>query len=104
MAIARTCCPWSTARRWILDPSHRYAASGIDESMSVDGCLHSLFGASKLSADLIVQEYGRYFGLNTVCFRGGCLTGPGHAGAQLHGFLAYLARCAVRGDEYTVLG
>ncbi len=91
-------------RRWVLDPSHPYAANGIDESMSVDACLHSLFGASKLSADLLVQEYGRYFGLQTVCFRGGCLTGPGHSGAQLHGFLAYLARCAVRGDQYIVLG
>jgi CDP-paratose 2-epimerase len=91
-------------QRWMLAPSHRFAANGIDESMSVDGCLHSLFGTSKLSADLLVQEYGRYFGLKTVCFRGGCLTGPGHSGAQLHGFLAYLALCAVRGERYTVLG
>jgi len=72
--------------------------------MSVDSCLHSLFGASKLAADVVVQEYGRYFGMRTVCFRGGCLTGPGHAGTKLHGFLAYLAKCAVTGEPYTVLG
>jgi CDP-paratose 2-epimerase len=72
--------------------------------MSVDSCLHSLFGASKLAADVLVQEYGHYFGMRTACFRGGCLTGPGHAGTKLHGFLAYLARCAVTGDPYTVLG
>jgi CDP-paratose 2-epimerase len=92
------------AKRWTLDPTHRFAAHGIDETMSVDGCLHSLFGASKLSADILVQEYGRYFGLNTACFRGGCLTGPSHSGTALHGFLGYLARCAIRGDAYTVLG
>jgi CDP-paratose 2-epimerase len=90
--------------RWEVSPEHRFAAHGIDESMSVDLCLHSLFGASKLSADVVVQEYGRYFGMNTACFRGGCLTGPGHSGAKLHGFLAYLAKCAVAGDPYTVLG
>ena len=77
-------------KRWELDPSHAYAEHGIDEQMSVDQSQHSLFGASKLAADVLVQEYGRYFGLQTVCFRGGCLTGPGHAGAELHGFLAYL--------------
>ena len=66
--------------------------------------MHSLFGVSKLSADVMVQEFGRYFGMNTVCFRGGCLTGPGHSGAQLHGFLAYLARCAVTDTEYTIIG
>lgn len=90
--------------RWEIDPKHRFAAHGIDESMSVDSSLHSLFGASKLAADILVQEYGRYFGMRTACFRGGCLTGPGHAGAMLHGFLAYLARCAVTGRPYTVLG
>ncbi|HTV43710.1 MAG TPA: NAD-dependent epimerase/dehydratase family protein [Stellaceae bacterium] len=90
--------------RWEVSPEHRYAAHGIDESMNVDSCLHSLFGASKLAADVIVQEYGRYFGMRTVCFRGGCLTGPGHAGTKLHGFLAYLAKCAVAGDPYTVFG
>src|SRR5437868_14957288 len=72
--------------------------------MSIDGSLHSLFGVSKAAADLMVQEYGRYFGLRTVCFRGGCLTGPGHAGAALHGFLSYLMKCAVSGEPYSVLG
>jgi CDP-paratose 2-epimerase len=90
--------------RWEVSPEHPYAAHGIDESMSVDGCLHSLFGASKLSADVVVQEYGRYFGMRTACFRGGCLTGPGHSGTMLHGFLAYLAKCAVTGVPYTVFG
>lgn len=90
--------------RWEVNPEHPFAEHGIDESMSVDGCLHSLFGASKLAADILVQEYGRYFGMCTVCFRGGCLTGPGHSGTMLHGFLAYLARCAVTGQPYTVLG
>ncbi len=77
---------------------------GIDTSMSIDRSTHSLFGVSKVAADLAVQEYGRYFGLPTVCFRGGCLTGPNHAGAQLHGFLSYLMRCAVAGEPYTVFG
>ncbi|MDK9720542.1 MAG: NAD-dependent epimerase/dehydratase family protein [Rhodospirillales bacterium] len=90
--------------RWELDPSHRWAAHGIDESMSIDDSMHSLFGVSKAAADLMVQEYGRYFGMKTSCFRGGCLTGPGHSGAQLHGFLSYLVKCAVTGDRYTVLG
>jgi CDP-paratose 2-epimerase len=90
--------------RWELSPGHPFAAHGIDETMSVDLCLHSLFGASKLAADVVVQEYGRYFGMRTACFRGGCLTGPGHAGTKLHGFLAYLAKCAVTGNSYTVLG
>ena len=89
--------------RWEIDPSHPYK-NGIPESMSVDGCLHSLFGASKLAADILVQEYGRYFGLRTTCFRGGCLTGPNHSGTQLHGFLAYLMKCAVTGAPYTVFG
>lgn len=87
-----------------MAPEHPFAEHGIDESMSIDQSLHSLFGASKVSADVLVQEYGRYFGLNTVCFRGGCLTGPAHSGAQLHGFLSYLVRCAVQGQRYTVLG
>ncbi len=90
--------------RWEVDPGHPFAAHGIDESMSVDRCLHSLFGAGKLAADVLVQEYGRYFGLKTGCFRGGCLTGPGHSGAQLHGFLSYLVKCAVTRERYTVLG
>ncbi len=86
-----------------LPAGHRYA-EGIDTSMSIDTCLHSVFGVSKASADLLVQEYGRYFGLPTVCFRGGCLTGPNHAGARLHGFLSYLMRCTVTGEPYTVYG
>ena len=90
--------------RWEVSPEHPFAAHGIDENMSVDSCLHSLFGASKLAADVLVQEYGRYFGMRTACFRGGCLTGPGHSGTELHGFLAYLAKCAVTGDPYTVFG
>jgi CDP-paratose 2-epimerase len=91
-------------RRWEVSPKHPFAEHGIDETMRVDATLHSLFGASKLAADVVVQEYGRYFGMHTACFRGGCLTGPGHAGTKLHGFLAYLAKCAVTGEPYTVLG
>ena len=72
--------------------------------MSIDRSTHSLFGVSKAAADLLVQEYGRYFDMPTVCFRGGCLTGPGHAGAELHGFLAYLMKCVVTGTPYTVFG
>ena len=86
-----------------IDPSHPYSR-GIDETMSVDQTKHSLFGASKLAADLLVQEYGRYFGLRTVCFRGGCLTGPAHAGTELHGFLAYLMKCTALGLPYRVFG
>lgn len=77
---------------------------GIAESCRVDACLHSVFGASKLAADVMVQEYGRYFGLPTVCFRGGCLTGPNHSGAELHGFLAYLARAVLEGRTYRIFG
>jgi CDP-paratose 2-epimerase len=77
---------------------------GIDTTMSIDATLHSLFGASKAAADLLVQEYGRYFGMPTVCFRAGCLTGPNHAGTMLHGFLAYLMKCTVSGEPYTVFG
>ncbi len=86
-----------------LPPTHRYH-QGIDTSMSIDASTHSLFGVSKTAGDLLVQEYGRYFGMPTVCFRGGCLTGPNHAGARLHGFLSYLMRCAITGDPYTVYG
>jgi CDP-paratose 2-epimerase len=89
--------------RWEIDPTHEYW-EGIDERMSIDQTLHSLFGASKVAADVLVQEYGRYFGMKTACFRGGCLTGPNHSGAQLHGFLAYLMRCTVTGRSYTVFG
>jgi CDP-paratose 2-epimerase len=90
--------------RWELDPHHPFAARGIDETMSIDASTHSLFGVSKASADLMVQEYGRYFGINTACFRGGCLTGGGHSGTALHGFLAYLMKCTVTGRPYTVFG
>jgi CDP-paratose 2-epimerase len=91
-------------RRWSIAEGHPYSGNGIDEKMSIDASVHSLFGASKAAADLLVQEYGRYFGLNTGCFRGGCLTGPGHSGAQLHGFLSYLVKCAVTDTPYTVFG
>src|SRR5581483_1399078 len=86
-----------------LPEGPRYARR-IDTSMSIDCSTHSLFGVSKAAADLLVQEYGRYFEMPTVCFRGGCLTGPNHAGAKLHGFLSYLMRCTVTGDPYTVFG
>ena len=89
--------------RWEIDPSHAYA-DGIREDMSIDQSTHSLFGASKVAADVLVQEYGRYFGMKTACFRGGCLTGPSHSGTQLHGFLAYLMKCAVTRTPYTVFG
>ena len=90
-------------RRLELPEDHRYHR-GIDTSMSIDSCTHSLFGVSKTAADLLVQEYGRYFQMPTVCFRGGCLTGPNHAGTQLHGFLSYLMRCTMTGEPYTVFG
>ncbi len=86
-----------------LPKSHPYY-QGIDTSMSIDASTHSLFGVSKAAADLLVQEYGYYFGMPTVCFRGGCLTGPQHAGAKLHGFLAYLMKCTVTSTPYTVFG
>jgi CDP-paratose 2-epimerase len=86
-----------------LPEDHKWHG-GIDTTMSIDHCMHSLFGVSKAAADLMVQEYGRYFDMPTVCFRGGCLTGPAHAGAKLHGFLSYLMRCTVTGDPYTVFG
>lgn len=90
-------------QRLELPEEHEYH-KGIDTSMSIDNCLHSLFGASKAAADLLVQEYGRYFEMPTVCFRGGCLTGPNHAGTRLHGFLSYLMRCTMTGDPYVVYG
>jgi CDP-paratose 2-epimerase len=90
--------------RWEVDESHPYYKNGIDESMSVDQTKHSLFGASKLAADVLVQEYGRYFNMKTACFRGGCLTGPGHSSTELHGFLAYLMKCNVTGKPYTIFG
>ncbi|MGD0104049.1 MAG: NAD-dependent epimerase/dehydratase family protein [Rhodopila sp.] len=93
-----------TDTRYELSLDHPWAERGIPEEMGIDNCLHSLFGASKVAADVLVQEYGRYFGMKTACFRGGCLTGPGHSGAQLHGFMAYLVRCAVTDQPYTVFG
>ncbi len=90
--------------RWEIDTKHPYYEHGIDENMSIDHTKHSLFGASKVAADVLVQEYGRYFNMNTGIFRGGCLTGPNHSGTQLHGFLAYLMRCAITGNHYTIFG
>lgn len=90
--------------RWEISEDHTYFMNGIDEQMSIDHTKHSLFGASKVAADVLVQEYGRYFGLKTGIFRGGCLTGPNHSGAQLHGFLAYLMKCAITGHHYTIFG
>ncbi len=90
--------------RWEIADDHPYHSHGIDESMSIDHCKHSLFGASKVAADVLVQEYGRYFDMKTACFRGGCLTGPRHSGAQLHGFLSWLVKCCITGEPYTVFG
>jgi CDP-paratose 2-epimerase len=90
--------------RWECDISHAYGEHGIDESMSIDQCKHSVFGASKVAADVMVQEYGRYFDMKTAVFRGGCLTGPGHSGAELHGFLSYLMKCAITGTQYRIFG
>jgi len=91
-------------KRWELSQDHEYFDLGIDEEMSIDNSKHSIFGASKVAADIMVQEYGKYFGMNTGVFRGGCLTGPNHAGTQLHGFLSYLVKCAMEGTEYTIFG
>ena len=91
------------ATRYEIEASHSYAL-GIREDMSIDQSLHSLFGASKVAADLLVQEYGRYFGMRTHCFRGGTLTGPHHSATQLHGFLAYVMRCTMEATPYTVFG
>jgi CDP-paratose 2-epimerase len=89
--------------RYELPASHKFY-NGIDETMSIDQTKHSLFGVSKTSADLMVQEYGRYFGIKTGVFRGGCLTGPSHAGAELHGFLSYLIKCFILKKQYTIFG
>ena len=89
--------------RFDIAPTSRYK-NGINESMSIDDCKHSLFGASKVAADILVQEYGRYFSLATTVLRGGCLTGPSHSGTKLHGFLSYLMRCAITKKEYTIIG
>jgi CDP-paratose 2-epimerase len=90
--------------RWEIKDDHPFSKFGIDETMSIDHSKHSLFGASKVAADVLVQEYGKYFGMNTAVFRGGCLTGPAHNGAELHGFLAYLVLCAVSDKPYTIFG
>lgn len=89
--------------RWEIDPSHPYQ-NGVPEEMSVDQCMHSLFGASKLSADVLVQEYGRYFNFKTVCFRGGVLSGARQSGVQLHGFINYLMKCVMTNSPYTIFG
>lgn len=89
--------------RWEIDPNHAYH-KGIDENMSIDQTKHSLFGASKVAADVLVQEYGRYFEMKTACFRGGCLTGPSHSGTKLHGFLSYLMKCTMTKQPYEVYG
>jgi CDP-paratose 2-epimerase len=90
-------------KRWEIAADHPYW-NGIDEQLRIDRSKHSLFGASKIAADVLVQEYGRYFSMPTTVFRGGCLTGPNHSGTKLHGFLAYLMRCAATGRPYTVFG
>lgn len=88
--------------RWDYDdPDY---VNGIPESFSIDQSKHSLFGASKVAADIMVQEYGRYFNMPTCCLRGGCLTGPNHSGVELHGFLSYLVKCNLEGREYTIFG
>lgn len=93
-----------TTTRWEIDEQHSFFAHGIDESMSIDATKHSIFGASKVAADVMVQEYGKYFGMKTAVFRAGCLTGPAHAGTELHGFLSYLMKCTVSGKPYSVFG
>ena len=90
--------------RWELAEDHPYAEHGIDEKMSIDRTLHSVFGASKVAADIMTQEFGMYFGLNTGIFRSGCITGSAHSGTRLHGFLAYLVKCAKFGRTYTIYG
>ncbi|HET6244980.1 MAG: NAD-dependent epimerase/dehydratase family protein [Bacteroidetes bacterium] len=91
-------------KRWEIAQDHIYFKHGIDENMSIDNTKHSVFGASKVAADIMVQEYGKYFGIKTGVFRGGCLTGPNHSGAQLHGFLSYLMKCAISENHYTIFG
>jgi CDP-paratose 2-epimerase len=89
--------------RWEIKNSHKFK-SGIDETMSIDNCTHSFFGASKSYADLIVQEYGKNAGLKTVCFRAGCITGPNHSGAKLHGFLSFLVKASMQNKKYSLIG
>lgn len=90
-------------KRFEMPKDHKYY-KGIDESMNIDNSKHSIFGASKVAADVMVQEYGKYFGLKTTVFRCGCLTGPAHSGTRLHGFLAYLVKCIATGQKYTIYG
>jgi len=90
--------------RYEINSSHPYFENGIDENMSIDQTKHSVFGAGKVATDVMVQEYGQYFGMKTGVFRGGCFTGPNHSGAQLHGFLAYLMKCAITKNPYTIFG
>jgi CDP-paratose 2-epimerase len=89
--------------RWEVSKKNKHYY-GIEENFSIDNCTHSFFGVSKTYADLLVQEYGRNYGLNTVCFRSGCITGPNHSGVKLHGFLSYLVKCIVNDKKYTVIG
>ena len=91
------------SKRWELKENNKYYR-GIDENFSIDDCTHSFFGVSKTYADLIVQEYGKNVGLNTVCFRGGCITGPNHSGAKLHGFLSYLVKSSLSKKKYSIIG
>ena len=90
--------------RFEISKNHSYYKKGINEKMSIDHTTHSLFGASKTAADILVQEYGRYFNLKTVCFRGGCLTGENHSGAELHGFLSFLVKCIINNKKYSIFG
>ncbi len=101
--MGRTASRSSSRTRAGTTPTRAYA-DGIPETFSIDQSLHSLFGASKVAADVMVQEYGRYFGMPTCCLRGGCLTGPNHSGVELHGFLSYLVRCNLEGREYRIFG
>ena len=89
--------------RWELKKDDRYF-KGIEEKFPIDDCTHSFFGVSKTYADLIVQEYGKNIGLKTVCFRGGCITGPNHSGTKLHGFLSYLVKLSVKNKKYNIIG
>ena len=89
--------------RWEIKKKHQFF-KGINENMPIDNCIHSLFGVSKSYADLVVQEYGKNIGLKTVCFRAGCITGPSHSGAMLHGFLSYLVKSCIKKNYYTIIG
>ena len=95
--------PFELDKRWELKKNNKYF-NGIDENFPIDNCVHSFFGVSKTYADLIVQEYGKNVGLNTVCFRGGCITGPNHSGAKLHGFLSYLVKSCLSKRKYSLIG